>query len=159
LEFFQLVSALFAHEEGRRTNAAFRQFTRDALVDKLRRFEQLYGVLLQLDTIQVASQVKQRDQALANKEYWVIQTSMATTNLGATSLSFPATEIRSFGRGERSIAITTYGVLESLSRNRSNNSQTVLVSTDSVTKLAKAYPNYFLDIREFVSKVRTLIQL
>jgi hypothetical protein len=159
LEFFQLVSALFAHEEGRLTSVAFRQFTQEALIDQLRRFEQLYGILLQLDTIQVASLAKRRDQALANKEYWVLQTSIATMDIGEKKIfSVPSTEIRSFGRGERSVAIATYGVLEALSRNRGGNSQTVLVSTDSVTKLEKAYPNYFLDIREFVNKVRSLIE-
>jgi hypothetical protein len=35
--------------------------------------------------------------------------------------------------------------------------QTVLVSVDSVEHLRKAYPNYFLDISEFVSVLKKIL--
>jgi ppGpp synthetase/RelA/SpoT-type nucleotidyltranferase len=141
LEFFQQVSALFALEEGQPTSPQFRHFTRETLIDKLRQFEEQYGILPQLEAIQIASRVKS-EQKLADAAYWIIK----------TNLDPPSMEIIPFVKRQQSSANLLYGFLE----RKTGKGQVVLVSTDSVKKLEKAYPNFFLDIRDFIAKVKML---
>ena len=148
LEFFQMVSALFALKEGGVTSIPFRQFTRKSLIDRLQQFEESHGILNQLNAIQVASYVKKREQHLANAAYWIIR----------TRLDPPSIDIHSYTQSQWESANLMYGLLEKYEGQKGNKPQVVLVSTNSVNKLEKAYPNFFLDIRDFVAEVQKLIR-
>lgn len=61
-----------------------------------------------------------------------------------------------FSANELEDAAETYRTMEE--RNRRNpRVDVVLISTDSLTALRQAYPNYFADIREFRHMVREII--
>ncbi|MCL2005881.1 MAG: RelA/SpoT domain-containing protein [Planctomycetaceae bacterium] len=148
LKFFQMVSALFAIEEKELPSVHFHQFTRKALIDKIRQFEETHGILNQLNAIQVASYIKRKKQHLDAAAYWIIR----------THLDPPSIEILPYTRSQLESANLTYRLLEKEVGQKGNKPQVVLVSTDSVKKLEKAYPSFFLDIKDFVGAVRKLIQ-
>ena len=145
LEFFQMVSAVFALEEGQPTSTPFRQFTREALIDKLRRFENENGILSLLDAIQYVRLFEA--PKLDDTVYWIIR----------TILEPPEVMIYPFVRSQHLAANTMYQLLEQANERKRGKSQIVLVSADSFSKLAKAYSSFFLDIGDFIGTVRELL--
>jgi len=139
LEFFRLVSALFAHEEGEPTSPLLCQYSKKELTEMLRQFEADNGVLTQLGTIQVANHVK-GDENLAKAAYWIIK----------TDLTSPTVEVYPFMKEQQNSANRMYSLLESTA------GQVVLVSVSSVKEIVKAYPSFFLDIGEFIGTVKRL---
>jgi len=144
LEFFQLVSALFAIKEGQPTSAVFRHFTRAALIDRLRQFEKQNGILPLLDGIQTARSIK--TPKLADTAYWIIQTILEP--------SPPTVWIHPFVKEQWAMAKMLYHLSDI---GQGSKTQAVLVSADSLAKLEKAYPNFFLDITDFIKMVKALI--
>ncbi|MBR8466212.1 RelA/SpoT domain-containing protein [Campylobacter sp. faydin G-140] len=57
-------------------------------------------------------------------------------------------KLTSFNKSEQFLAQTMYQSMET-----SDTTQSVLVNVDSVKKLKKAYPNYFLDAKNFIKEV------
>ena len=145
LEFFQLVSALFAHEEEQPTSETFRQCTREELIDKLRLFEESNGVIPLLSAIHVIS--SDNLPIIDDVSGWLITTTLEPSEV----------TISPFDKKKQAMATWMYHVFENSDECKSGNMQVVLVSTDSIAKLRKAYPNFFLDIGDFVEKVQTLI--
>jgi hypothetical protein len=139
LEFFQLVSALFAHEEGQPTSALLRPFSREVLVQRLRQFEEKNAFLPTLNAIQAVRSIEVSKQS--DTEYWIIQ----------TKLDPPETMLIPFPESHWAVASFVYRMMET--PNEKGRSQTVLVRADSVAKLEKAYPNFFLHIDDFIEKV------
>jgi ppGpp synthetase/RelA/SpoT-type nucleotidyltranferase len=145
LEFFRLVGALFACEEGQPTSASFGQWTRESLIDTLRKFEEKHGILAILKAIQIVPLTKIPE--LANTAYWIIE----------TTLDPPQVTIHPFVKEQLEAAKVMYKLYEITQSHRRGKSQVVLVSTDSVNKLEKAYPNFFLDIDEFIIRVGKML--
>jgi hypothetical protein len=145
LEFFQMVSALFAFEEEQPVGEPFRQFTREALINKLLQFEETNGILPLLDAIQFVRAVEV--PKLDDTAYWIIY----------TSLDPPAVSVSPFLASQWAVAKFMYRLLEGTDSCKSGQSQVVFVSADSFVKLEKAYPNFFLDIDDFIETVRTFI--
>jgi uncharacterized UPF0146 family protein len=142
LEFFQLISALFAYTERQPVGAILCTLTENELVNRIQDFEAQHGILSRLEAIQAVSYVNDRC-TLDSAAYWIIKTNLDTSTV----------EIYPFIEGQQQSASKMYSLLE-----LSGKGQVVLVSVDSVKKLEKAYPSFFLDIREFTNKVRKLLQ-
>jgi len=145
LEFFQLVSALFAHVEGQLASVPLRQFSRGMLIDKLQRFEKENGTLALLSGIQSVRSAKVPTPP--DIGCWLI----------STAIDPPEVKIFPFLTSQWAIANFVYGVTEGTAECKSGKKKIVLVFADSVRKLEKAYPSFFLDIADFVKKVRMLI--
>jgi hypothetical protein len=145
LEFFRLVSALFAIEEGQPPNIEFHRCTRKHLIDTLHDFEEEYGVLQLLSTIQAVSSecVPHRPDVFC----WLIN----------TTLDPPKVLMMPFSESYAPEAMLTYTVFEGTDECRSDQSQVVLVRADSVSSLEDGYLNYFLDVREFIETVIVLM--
>lgn len=62
-------------------------------------------------------------------------------------------KLTTFNKSEQFLAQIMYQSMET-----SDTTQSVLVSVDSVKKLKKAYPNYFLDAKNFIKEVRERIK-
>ena len=147
LEFFRLVSALFSLKEKQPTSLAYRHSTQETLVEQLRQFEKEHGVLQQLNAIKIARSARKVPE-LADAAYWIIK-----TNLNPSSVViYPFLE-----QQQEQIKIV-YHSLEESGECKNGQSQVVLVATDSVDKLGKAYPSFFLDITDFISNVAMLIR-
>ncbi|ARR01859.1 RelA/SpoT domain-containing protein [Campylobacter vicugnae] len=58
-------------------------------------------------------------------------------------------KLSAFGKGQLEMAKNIYQSLET-----NESTQSILVSVDSVKKLKRAYPNYFLDAKRFIKEVR-----
>jgi hypothetical protein len=145
LEFFQMVSALFAIEEGQLPHPAFRQFTKREIVNNLLQLEEKHRILFHLAAIPILRSAK-NEKKLKSTAYWIIR-----ANIDAQAI-----EIFPFAKEQQNVANMTYGYLEL--RNNCNG-HIVLVSVDSVTKLEKAYPSFFLNIQDFVEKVKAITAL
>jgi len=124
----------------------FRQLTRTALIDKLRMFEKENGMLHVLDAIQIVHATDIPN--LEDTAYWIIQTCLDPMKVF----------VHPFVKQQRTIAKFMYFWLERSDECKSGKTQVVMVSADSITKLKKAYPNFFLDIEDFVKKVAALIE-
>ena len=148
LEFFQMVSALFALKENQPTCEQYRDLSFETLVDQLWQFDSNHKILHQLEAIQVARDAV-KEPKLADATYWIIQTNLAPF----TTSIFP------FFKVQQESAKMVYQFLEETIKSTESingKSQVVLVSTDSVKQLNKAYPNFFLDIADFISNVKAL---
>jgi putative GTP pyrophosphokinase len=64
-------------------------------------------------------------------------------------------QIHSYGENQIDIANYAYTELERKSK-EDGNKQSVLVSTESIHELQDGFPNYFLDIREFLSQMEII---
>ena len=149
LEFFRMVSALFSHQEKQPTSQPYRNLSFETLVDQLRQFDLNYKILNQLEAIQIArSAVK--EPKMADAAYWIIQTICGP--------SIASAKVYPFLKQQQEQAKIVYQSLEESNENMNGQSQVVLVSTDSVKQLNKAYPSFFLDIADFISNVKALIR-
>jgi len=151
LEFFQLVSALFSLKEKQPTSQSYRDLSFETLVDQLIKFNSEHKILDQLEAIQMA-RFAVKEPNLAEAVYWIIQ----------TNISPFAAKIYPFVKQQQELAKIVYQSLEESNESNESNeslsgrSQVVLVSTDSVKRLNQAYPNFFLDIADFISHVKAL---
>lgn len=147
LEFFRLTSALFSHEEQLPANESLRHLQQKEIVEQFRQYESEHGILSQLNAIQLAQEIK-KHTLLKEAIYWVIE----------TTLDPPAVRVYPFLDPQRDTANRFYKQMESSKMCQSGKSQVVLVAVDSVKKLEKAYPNYFLDIKEFIAKTKKYLK-
>jgi hypothetical protein len=147
LNFFKLVSAMFALEEKEQPHSEFAGFSREELARQLTRFVQAYKILGHLETIQITERAI-KHPALARTAYWVIETVLN----GHSSIN-----IRPFLASQEDAADLTYRQLEQSPDCKTGKKQVVLVSVDSVSKIAKAYPSFFGDIKDFMAELQKLI--
>jgi putative GTP pyrophosphokinase len=75
-------------------------------------------------------------------------------NLIVLDRSAKTVQIRSFSRKQLAQATAAYAKLESRA---DENIDQVLVSAGRLKSLKLAYPNYFLDVRDFIEKVEVII--
>ncbi|MDR1478873.1 MAG: RelA/SpoT domain-containing protein [Planctomycetaceae bacterium] len=147
LDFFKLVSALFAVKEGAEPHVEFQHFTQKELVQMLTKFDKDYRIFAQLKNIQAIKSAR-RNPKLTGASYWVIETVLN----GDTVVKF-----YSFLESQKDSADLTYRQLEQSPECKSGKKQVVLVSVDSVSKIERAYPNFFGDIAEFVAELQQIL--
>ena len=148
LDFFKLVSAMFALEEKEKPHSEFANSTKEELAQQLAQFVQKHKILGQLKTIQV-TEFATKNPKLAKAAYWVIETIL---NGHSTIKILP------FLASQKDAADLTYRQLEQSPECKSGRKQVVLVSVDSVSKIEKAYPNFFGDIKDFMAELQRLIK-
>jgi hypothetical protein len=68
-------------------------------------------------------------------------------------------EIKSFGQRRLDQASEEYAAAERLALESPDTKQAVLVTTSSVEALRRAYPNYFLDTRQFLGALGRIQRL
>lgn len=140
-QFFVLTSRLLELYENSGNNLS-RVWESDARKELLE-YEKMHKILDRLETIKVAvDYVSQIDQK--NQGYYLLRLNRSSGQL----------LIRQYGKKQLEEATETYDLAE---RDRMSGEDVVLVATSSFNMLKQAYPNYFVDISEFVSLMRTFL--
>ena len=133
LRLMELMSAIIAHKEGL-TRSAHVPANDSSLIEELRSLQRKLDALAVLKTYRDAVQLSE-SKSLMNCSYFVLT---LDPDRGEVSVA----PQRSFLKGANSYGRTIQP---------SGRAQHVLVSVDGVEQLRSAYPNYFLDVGEFLS--------
>lgn len=107
---------------------------------------QLKKIIEKLISIKVAGEVLENINASEIQGYYLLKFDKANGSVTVTSYSKKQIEK----------ATDEYDNLE---KNSTENENIVLVSTSSFKALKQAYPNYFVDIAEFLSLIRKFLDL
>ena len=146
LDFFKLVSAVFACEEGEQPHETYRDVTYRELQELLKEYIGRQSILASLRMI-LATKTAKRHFA-PDAAYWVIESCVKQRQL----------TVYSFFKGQEEMATSLYRTFEESYRCRANETQVVLVSVDSIKKMEKAYPNFFSNIADFNKELDRLYQ-
>lgn len=141
-QFFALVSSFFAYEEG---CALVPKMTKDVnqIVAQIRELEAANQFCDKLDAYKATvAHVATRDKA----KHFLVELDLETRRVN----------IKGYRPAGMAAAAEDYTAGEQRSL-LERNTQSVLVSAYDVSELKRAYPNYFLDTTEFVSRVRRLV--
>lgn len=149
-DFFAVVSSAFAHIEGSPRVPGYEHLTMEETVDLIKKFEPELEALYKLKGIVVAiERIDSKIKAESDKKtsaYHLIVLNMERRTLG----------IKSYSRSDVRMAIKDYMKIESTASSQ-NKIEPVLVSAGNIQSLEKAYPNYFLDISEFIMILENII--
>ncbi|MBT0882382.1 hypothetical protein AVBRAN9334_00935 [Campylobacter sp. RM9334] len=145
-EFFRLSSALFCMIEQTKIHENYNKFTQQEICQKILELDKKYNILAMLSGLLVSSKNIEEFQKKIHY-YFVIDLDMNTKRLRITG----------YKKSDFEKAKEYYDFLEQKSKN-ANNTDVVLVSSDKIKTLRKAYPNYYLDSREFVEVIKAAIK-
>ena len=143
LRFFQIVSSLFALEESLPVVPNTSKCL-DDLVAELQCLNSKLNILSKISSMAMAV-----DNDTTTKHSFDVGYYLLALNYSGNRI-----KIYSFSKDQVQAASAAYNELE-LSN---NDLDVVLVSADSLATVREAYPNYFIDIRKFLSKVRGYLQ-
>lgn len=141
LRFFTLVSSMIAIQE----NMPVCPNTSDnihELVDEIKKLNSKHRIISILSGINLA--IDYTGKRITNKNVYYLL---------ILDYSIRKVKIRQFSYSELDIATQAYGNIE-----KETNKNVVLVSAKSFNELREAYPNYFVDISEFISMVQNIIK-
>lgn len=141
LRFFVLVSSLFAIEEGCPT-CPNTPSTIDELVAEIKDLNNKYKITSTLSGLKVAINYTQKKNNQKKNTYYVLILNYQTRMIS----------IKNFNAADIAEATYTYNKIEEETSN-DDNINVVLASADSFNNLRAAYPNYFVDISQFIEKV------
>jgi hypothetical protein len=142
LNFFALVSSAFAHVEGTQLVPQYASLNALETYKQVKITEARLNVLQQIRGLAIAANAI-HTQGVG--DYY---------NLIILNRSTKTVQIRSFPRKHLVQATAEYAELESQT---DDNIDQVLVSAGRLKSLKAAYPNYFLDVRDFIEKVEVII--
>lgn len=143
LRFFVLISSMFAKIENMPICPSAKD-DKNILVNEIREIESKIKIISKLNALSVAIN-KYNDESLNHKGYYLLRLNFQDKVLNINR--FPTSHIK---------AVTVaYNKLEELNN---PNVDIVLVSATSFNLLKEAYPNYFIDISEFISIVQDIIK-
>lgn len=142
LEFFALVSSAFACVEGTAVVPQFSHLNALEIAQEIKRREAKLSVLTQITGLSVAANAihTQRMGGYCN----LILLNRKDRTVG----------IYSYARSMLERATAKYAELEATA---ARDIDQVLVSAGRLNSLKAAYPNYFLDVRDFIDKVEAII--
>lgn len=149
LRFFALVSSAFALREGT-PPVPGTQHDKRQLVEELREINDRANVMETLSRWNDAIHLITEDRESADAYAFLL-----TLNAGSTQLLLsPAfsLNVKQFTKDELALAQKQYELAEKDAENQPN-IQVVLVAVESLDALRKAYPNYYVDTRDFVKTV------
>lgn len=137
LHFFSLIGNAFAYVEGTNTLEEFSHLNRAEIFRQVRE---------EANRLQVINQLEGFSRVIAN-----VETDRRQGSLHLVVLDIPNKEVRikTFSKTAIDEASKEY-LKEEEQISDSNKKQVVLVSSNSLDNLRKAYPSYFLDTKEFV---------
>ncbi|WP_267523603.1 RelA/SpoT domain-containing protein [Campylobacter sp. MG1] len=145
-EFFRLSSALFSIIENTEINNDYKSFSKKQICNEISKLDKEYNILKMLSSLLVSSknieELKQKDHY-----YFVIE-----LNTDAKKL-----RITGYKKSDFNKAKEYYDFLEKTAI-KTNESDIVLISLDKIKTLRSAYPNYYLDSREFVKVIEKAIK-
>lgn len=140
LEYFKLAGAAFAILEKCPVPAQFEGWTQQEVYSRLLAETDRLEVRRKLNAFAIATNTIETKRAQGN--YHLVVLNAETKNV----------EIKSFGKKRLEEANQAYSDAEVQSE-FDPSIQAVLVATDSIEALKRAYPNYFLDTRAFVNAI------
>lgn len=140
--FFALVSSLFAIRE---EQAITPNTPNDVgeLICEIRKLDKDYGIIDKLDSMSKAIKIHNRVKVKGGCDYFLMSLDTETNEIKVSSYT-----VSQFAQAE-----AEYDRLEQMSH--TNN---VLVSAKSMTELRKAYPNYFGDVKNFLSVLNAYLR-
>ena len=144
LRFFKLVSSLFAIIENTPVCPDTSGWA-DELINEIMQIDQTSNIIMKLKAINQAVQTTEY-----NKNFFL------TSGYYLLVLDYdePSLNIYPFKQSNFELAVNAYNKMEF---EFSGKVDTVLVSVKSFDTLKEAYPNYFIDISEFLNILRTIL--
>lgn len=143
LDFFTLASSAFAHLENSPPVTKHAQLTAVQIFEKLSKLAKDLTLLEQLAGISIAADAIHGNKVNGYYHLIILNPEEHTVN------------ISSFPKNGLSAAAKAYEAAELKAAN-GEQIEPVLVSAGRLKSLKQAYPNYFLDIREFINKIEII---
>lgn len=147
-EFFALASSAFAHAERCNACPQHAEIAPAEIYKRLRDIDRKIDALQHLKSLAQAARTIQRhvgSQKKRHLHYTIISLDLETKTV----------EIWAFRKDDFDKATSALADLEKRSGGRYDQ---VLVSVSSIISLKEAYPNYFLDIDDFVNRIQVMIE-
>ena len=146
LEFFKLVSAMFALEEGTPVVEGTPQNTYE-LVDRILALDKELDAIDKMHTIGVVAEKMGHVDKKIQDGYYLLELDMDAMQISVTV----------FEGSEKGLnaANSAYSKAE---KNKRTEQDIVLVAAQSYESLVKAYPNYFANISEFINTLLFVMQ-
>lgn len=144
LDFFSLVSAAFAWVEGTPTPKKHKKLSLIDIITRIKQIDQAARIVEQIKGFSYAAKILD-DKARTQRFYNLI-----TLDINAHTLT-----IQSFKKAQINTALRAYEEVEKLHID-SPRYESVLVSAGSLKSLKQAYPNYFVDLKEFLEKIEVM---
>lgn len=142
LEFFAMTGSAFAAMESCPAIPGYEDLSKNEIFNIVKDKAQKLDVINKLTSFSVALDV-------------ISEKKQGNYHLLTLDLEKKSIMISSFGQQRLEEASTAYADIETKIKNGAN-LQVVLVSTSSIDMLKKAYPSYFLDTTNFISRVREI---
>lgn len=145
-DFFALAGAALAHVEESPTVPGFEHFTPQALYAAVAKADRSMGVLDKLSSFAIATSRISAHKGKGNAYHLVV---LDAASRSVNIWPFPSTKLDA--------AAAAYAEVEARGM-AGEKVEAVLVSTGSINSLRTAYPNYFLDTHEFVTRIKDIIR-
>lgn len=142
LEFFKIVSSLFAIKENSPTLKIHENESMESLMVKCYDFCNQYNIITTLKALRITTKKIETDKFTG--DYYLINIDFIEKNV----------IIRTFNKNQFEFATSEY--LEIEKNIDDNTNAVVLVSAVSIKSLKKAYPSYFLDTSEFIQALEKI---
>jgi putative GTP pyrophosphokinase len=142
LDFFKIVSSLFALKEKLPLMDEHAEFTMEELMIKCYNYCEELNILTKLKAIRVSTNKIESDNFPG--DYYLLNINIKEMNVN----------IQIFNKNQFEYATNEYLKLEKTINENEN--AVVLVSATSIKTLKKAYPSYFLDTSEFIQAIEKM---
>lgn len=146
IEFFAITSSAFAHIENSKRVPRFNHLSKKETFKKVMKAEKKINALDKMQGLSLAAEMIARN-IRAKKRGWyyhlIILNSLKKT-----------VQVKPYSRDDFERAVADYARVESSAPQEKI--EPVLVSAGPLKELRRAYPNFFLDIRDFAKKVKEI---
>lgn len=139
-EFFRLVCALYALQEGKPLPIDCATMTQADIVERVKVVDASIGAIAKLESAYIFDAVTPAKSA---KPYYVV--SVDASSRAVTAMTY----------SDASRASEMYGALETATSNDASKTVALVATTDAKT-LKAAYPNFFFDAKKFVEDVKKM---
>jgi putative GTP pyrophosphokinase len=146
LQFFKLVANAFAYLENSNAIPNYEHLSRIETYNRVASEATRLQVMEQLSAFSLTVQHVNTDKRQGSFYLLTLDLDSKTVN------------IRTFGKSAIKEANDAYTAEETLA-NSDQRRQIVLVTSDSIDSLKKAYPSYFLDTNEFLRKLQQIVNI
>jgi putative GTP pyrophosphokinase len=143
--FFTVTSAALSHIEGTAAIPGFQTFSKDEIFDQVATAEKSLHVLTSLSGFSIAADKITTDKGVGKYNLVILDSTNKTV------------KIRPFAESQLEQANEEYARIE-VRAQQGEKVEAVLVSAGPFNELKKAYPNFFLDTRIFVSVIASVIK-
>lgn len=146
LDFFALTSSAFAYQEGTPLVPGYKKWSKEKTFERVAQSEKKLNVLETLGGLSLAGNAIQTNTEGLGWFYHLIILNSENHTV----------QVASYPKAALAQASADYASAEAQADNGAK-IEPVLVAAGSLDNLKRAYPNYFLDAREFITKVRGII--